>query len=160
MMRNRKTYTARQIGFMLGGNPASPFQPNPMMPPTTPFAGGSPPPMFGSPAHPPLGGMMGQQPGGLGGLLQGLLGGGGGSLDLPSLLANAQKMIGAVNQAGEVFKNISPMLQLFRNIDLSDLLSDSDTPAEEEEAEQPKPKRRKKGQKRTRTKAKKRKKSA
>lgn len=154
-MRNGKIHSAQQIGFMLGGNPGN-VHSNSMTPPTNPFIGETPPPMPGSPpVHPPVGGMV-QQPGGLGGLLQGLIGGGR-QIDLPGLLTNAQKMLGAINQAGEVFKNISPMLQLLRNLDLNELFSDT---SENEQTQEKKPVQKKRVTKKKKARVRKRKKSA
>jgi hypothetical protein len=57
-------------------------------------------------------------PSNLGGMLQGLLGGKG-ELDLASTLANAQKMIGVINQVAPIIKNLSPMLSLLKGLNTS-----------------------------------------
>lgn len=138
------------------GSPQQGMQaPSPFSPPPpfggAPFTGGAPfsggnsfmspsgPPMAPFNPTPPM-----TNPGGLGGMLQGLLGGGGGAgLNLPGLLANAQKVIGAINQAGDVFKNIGPMLQLLQGFNSSDLLADDES-TEIEDQEKSKPRKKKK----------------
>ncbi|MDQ0168085.1 VrrA/YqfQ family protein [Bacillus horti] len=166
----------RQAGFLLGqaSNPAA--NPGSMLPSPTPFMNQSAPvlpggnsPFFGGGSSPFLGGLPfqggpgsmapmapGGTGGGLGGMLKGLLGGNG-SLNLPSILSNAQKMIGAVNQAGEVVRNVGPMLQMLKGLNLSELLQDNDDELKEEEA---KPKKKQKRKKRSKSKKGKGKKTA
>jgi len=128
----------------------SPFPPNmaPMSQPF-PFSHGMPPGFSGppiphTPKTPPAAG------GGVGGLLQGLADGAG-QMDIQSMIANAQKMIGIVNQVGPIVKNISPMLQMLKGFNAvqteakdEDLLTDF---ADETQV----PKKTKKRRKRKRT---------
>ncbi|WP_025028572.1 YppG family protein [Caldalkalibacillus mannanilyticus] len=98
---------AKQIGFLMGAGPRAPMPgPPPYYGPMNPmpfqFPGGGMPPV--QPPPPPTGG---------GGLLQGLMGGAG-TFDIQSMIANAQKMMGIINQVGPIVKNVSPMLQMLK----------------------------------------------
>lgn len=128
-MPRNKRYVGQQIGFLTGQAPQAPNPSSftrPPMPnmypnvPAMPYSGGGGMPTLTAPQASP--------PSGLGGLLKGLTGGSGGSggLDIPGLLGNAQKMIGAINQAGDVFKNMSPMLQMLKGLNVSELVSEND----------------------------------
>ncbi|MDQ0340403.1 hypothetical protein J2S00_003212 [Caldalkalibacillus uzonensis] len=158
------------IGFLLQRpNPAqsqptfSPFG-TPHMPPQgggpfSPFSPPSPPaqsPGFSFPGNPSVPGSP-PAPGGLQGLLQGLMGGGG-SLDLPGLISNAQKWIGVFNQFGSILKQAGPLLQLVQGLSGSaDSFSDDDTLTEltdEEETAVPKKTKSKRKLKKTKTKVK------
>lgn len=171
-MQSKRRVVGQQIGFLLGQAsqaPPSPAAPNPMMTQRIPFMNPGTPPVQGGPSplfrgfggfgggRLPFGGTgTGAVPpvpapggtGGLGGILQGLFGGSG-SLDIPSILSNAQKMIGAVNQAGEVFKNIGPMLQLLKGLNLAELLKDTDEEVLSEEDAHPKKKKKKRKKRKT-----------
>lgn len=166
-MHNKTRIVGQQAGFLLGQASQAPTAPAPTM--SNPFMTNRFPFMNPSTPAPPGGGRLpffggggglfqggtgtgtgiipptAAAPGGSGGLssiLQSLFGGNG-SLNLPSILSNAQKMIGAVNQAGDVFKNIGPMLQLFKGLNLAELLTDSDEEIITEETESTKKKKRK-----------------
>jgi hypothetical protein len=114
----KKKPVGRPIGFMLGRPPSpSPSPQSPHMYPTSPFVHRlqtSPPNNGGSlfPNQNP------SPPSDLGGMLQ-VLSGGKGELDLGSTLANAQKMIGVINQVAPIVKNLSPMLNLLKGLNTS-----------------------------------------
>lgn len=155
-MPKNKRYVGQPIGFLTGQAPQTPNPSSFMNPgtpymypnaPSFPYGGG----LFPIPHSPPA-----APPSGLGGLLQGMIGGSGGSggINLPSLLGNAQKMIGAVNQAGDIFKNISPMLQMLKGLSVSELVSENDdslTEVEDNENESRPKKRRKRRKSKRRT---------
>lgn len=130
MTRKRSVY-AEPIGFLSSRGPASPYQVPPpapyppfarphFIPNQTPFVhqGG----MFPSipPGIPPA-----TQPvkPGIGGLLQNLLSGKS-SVDIQSIMSNAQKIIGVVNQLGTVVRNMSPMLEVLKGLSEPDPLDD------------------------------------
>jgi hypothetical protein len=165
MPKNRKN-VGQPIGFLSGQAPQAPNQSPYMRPPMPNPYGNAPSFPYGGGSAPSLPAPQGPQPkppSGLGGFLQGLSGGSGGSgglgdVNIPELLGKAQKMIGAVNQAGAIFKNMSPMLQMLKGLNVSELLSESDdslTELEDNEIEV-KPKRRRKRRKRKTTRRKRR----
>jgi hypothetical protein len=141
-----RKHIAQPIGFLMGQTPRPPYQqPSFMQPPSnymnpqrpfTPYGGGSFPTHQAPPSRPPSG---------LSGFLQGLSGGKG-EVDIPGLLNNAQKMMGAFNQASDVFKQVSPMLQMLKGLNVSDIISQNDdvlTEIDDEETKvKPKKKRR------------------
>jgi hypothetical protein len=122
----------QEIGFLKGTHSAGPFT-SPGF--GGPFGGHNPGPGigFGSGPIPPIGktpflspfqkppgpllgpGPAASSPGGLSGLLQGIMGGKG-QLDLGSVISNAQKMIGIVNQVGPIVRNLSPMLHMLKGL--------------------------------------------
>lgn len=93
---------------LLPPDPGGAWAPHPPAPgppaPSFPFSGGSPHLAGPSP-----------NPGGLQGLLQGLMGGAG-SLDLPALINNAQKWVGVLNQFSSILKQAGPLLQLVQGL--------------------------------------------
>lgn len=140
MYHPRKTGTP--IGFLSSGSQQQSGVSNPY-PNPSPFGGGFSQPYMGgggsfpgapSPTRrpPALGGIPGgsipggsipggsipdgsNPGGGITGMLQGLLGGVS-NLNIPSMITNAQKWIGVINQAGSVMKNIGPMLQAVQGL--------------------------------------------
>lgn len=128
MNRNRPIH-AQPIGFLSGRAPNTPVQ--------VPTAGPGPYPPYAGPNYlpnnfpilPHHGGMFppgipqAPQPShpGLGGILQNLFGGKG-SFDLPSIITNAQKVIGVVNQLGTAVRNMSPMIELLKGLSEPDPL--------------------------------------
>jgi hypothetical protein len=144
MPKGRK-HVAQPIGFFTGQAPRPPYQQSPYMRPPAPYMnqqnpfspnGGVPfPPQQTPPSAPPSG---------LGGFLQGLSEGKGVG-DIQGMLSNAQKMIGAFNQASDVFKQVSPMLQMLKGLNVSEIISQNDDVLTEigDEEGKAKPKKRK-----------------
>lgn len=156
MTRKKQVY-AQPIGFLTRKEPYSPYQ----APSSYPYSPGSRPPFMPSqPFNPYTGGSMPTpnpapaNPGtsGIGGLLQNLLKGQG-SLDVASMMSNAQKMIGVVNQIGTVVRNMSPMLEMLKGFNDSGTLSESDDHSSHHQPEKEKRgnKKRKKRYKRKRS---------
>lgn len=129
MIRKRPVY-AKPIGFLSGRSPnaplyAPPQEPYPPYPgpdympnnyPILPHHG----PMF-PPGIPQVTQPIPPRNPGFGGFLQHLLGGKG-AMDLPSIIANAQKVIGVINQLGSAVRTMSPMLELLKGLSEPDLL--------------------------------------
>jgi hypothetical protein len=143
-----RKHVAQPIGFFTGQAPQGarpPYQQNPYMRPPIPYtnqqnpfmpnAGGPFPPQQVPPSAPPSG---------LGGFLQGLTEGKGVG-DIQGFLSNAQKMMGAFNQASDVFKQVSPMLQMLKGLNVSEIISQNDDVLKEigDEEGKTKPKKRK-----------------
>lgn len=167
-MPKNKKIVGQPIGFLSGQAPQHTTNQSPYMRPPMPYAYGNAPsfPYGGgsAPSLPTPPGPQPRPPSGLGGFLQGLTGGSGGSgglgdVNIPELLGKAQKMIGAVNQAGAILKNMSPMLQMLKGLNVSELLSESDdslTELEDNENEVKPRRRRRKRLKRKTTRRKRR----
>lgn len=115
-MRRRLYPSAQPIGFLTRRGPVPPYQypAYPQAPyysphqPFFPHSNGTIPPTFSSPPTQP-------QPPGIGGVLQNLFKGKG-SFDINSVMTNAQKVIGVVNQLGSVVRNMSPMLEMIKGL--------------------------------------------
>lgn len=153
-MPRNKRYVGQQIGFLTGQTPQAP-NPSPFVRPPMPNMYQNAPSFpYGGGGVPTLPAPQATPPSGLGGLLQGLTGGSGGSggLNLQGLLGNAQKMIGAINQAGDVFKNMGPMLQMLKGLGVSELVSENDDTLTELDVNEikSKPKKKRKRRKRKR----------
>lgn len=142
---NKRNVKAQQIGFLMPRPQAqstmAPYTQQPSygpqmgLGPTT--QGGNPFSAYGAPPSPPpvqsppptsgggLGGGLsslfggansgGATSGGIQGMLQGLMSGSS-SLDLASIITNAQKVIGVVNQMGTVVQNLGPMLHVLQSL--------------------------------------------
>jgi hypothetical protein len=140
MYQKQTPIKGKPIGFLMGGpRPQIQGPPNPYQSYTPPFGGGAQFPPQGGPGLPSTQGGSG--------LLQGLMGGtsgGKGSFDIASAMANAQKMIGIINQVGPIVKNISPMLQLLKGINVASTTTESNdllTEIEDDGAEKKKRRR-------------------